>query len=123
MNDSHSRSATVKNAVSPSATLHWLMQRITAILLIPLSLQFVVFLDLCLNSPYQDALVWLQKPLNFSGLSLWFLAVFYHAALGLQVVIEDYIGDADLQHFLIKLINGCFLLLALGAILLLFKIV
>lgn len=106
-----------------SATSHWLMQRLTAVLLIPLSLQFIVFLDLCLNNPYQDAITWLQKPLNLAGSSLWFLAVFYHSALGLQVVIEDYIGNTGLQKLLIRLINGSFLLLALGALFLLFRIV
>jgi succinate dehydrogenase / fumarate reductase, membrane anchor subunit len=108
---------------SKSATLHWILQRVTAIVLIPLSLQVIVFLNLCLNSPYPDTLSWLQKPLNLAGLSLWFVAVFYHSALGLQVVIEDYIGDADLQKKLIKLVFGGSVALALVAIFLLFLIV
>lgn len=123
MSNIESKLADVRSTGSQSAVFHWILQRVTAILLIPLTLQLIVFLDLSLNSSYQDTVTWLQQPLSWSGLSLWILAVFYHAALGLQVVIEDYIGNLELQKISIKAINCSFFVLALSAVFLLFRIV
>lgn len=98
-----------------SATLHWLMQRITAVILIPLSFRFIVFLDLCLNAPYQETKAWLASTGNMAWIFAWLLAVFYHSALGLQVVVEDYIGNKGFQRLIIKAINLSFLILTVAA--------
>ncbi len=98
---------------SKSATLHWLMQRISAIILIPLSFRFMVFLNLCMNAPYQETLDWLKLPLNMLTMIAWLLAVFYHAAIGLQVVVEDYVANQPLQAKLVKGINLSFIALTI----------
>lgn len=100
------------NSTQNSATLHWLMQRITAVILIPLTLSVIVFLDHCLNTPYQQTVVWLQAPLNRLCLGAWLLIACYHAAIGLQVVIEDYVAQPGLQGLMIKAVNLGLLLLA-----------
>lgn len=105
-----------------SATLHWLMQRITAIILIPLSFKLIVFLDICMNAPYQETLIWLGSSLNTWSIVIWLIAVFHHAASGLQVVIEDYIANQELQAKLIKGINLGFLFLAVVALFFMFRI-
>jgi succinate dehydrogenase / fumarate reductase, membrane anchor subunit len=110
------------NSTAKSATRHWLMQRVTAIILIPLSFQLIVFLDHCMNAPYQQTVAWLKSPLNMIGIEIWLLAVFYHAAMGLQVVIEDYIAGQELQAKLIKAINLSFLFLAVAALFFIFRI-
>jgi succinate dehydrogenase / fumarate reductase, membrane anchor subunit len=104
-----------------TATLHWLLQRISAVVLIPLSFSFIVFLDLCMNAPYQETIAWLQSPLNRMCIGLWLLTVFYHAAIGIQVVIEDYIAEPGLQAMLIKLINLSFLFLTVASLFFLFR--
>jgi succinate dehydrogenase / fumarate reductase, membrane anchor subunit len=105
-----------------TATLHWLMQRMTALALIPLTLPLLVFLDLCITAPYQQTVAWLQAPLNRLCIGIWVLAVFYHAAMGLQVVIEDYIAKRDLQVMLIKAINISFIVLMVVALFFMFRI-
>jgi succinate dehydrogenase / fumarate reductase membrane anchor subunit len=104
-----------------SATSHWLMQRITAVILIPLSLSLIFFLDLCMNAPYQQTVAWLQAPLNRLAIGVWLLAVFYHAAIGLQVVIEDYIAEQGLQNMLIKIINLSFVFLTVASLFFMFR--
>jgi len=96
------------------------MQRVTAVALIPLSFWLIIFLNLSLNAPYQEMIEWLHT-LNTLGMVAWVLAVFYHAALGLQVVIEDYIA-AKCQIVAVWTVNLSFLLLALAALIAVFRI-
>jgi succinate dehydrogenase / fumarate reductase, membrane anchor subunit len=110
------------NSTGKTATLHWLMQRVSAIILVPLSLPLLVFLDHCMNAPYQQTVSWLHSPLNRLCIGIWLLAVFYHAAMGLQVIIEDYVAKEGLQVMLIKTINAGFLLLAVAALFFMFRI-
>ncbi|MGA9855976.1 MAG: succinate dehydrogenase, hydrophobic membrane anchor protein [Gammaproteobacteria bacterium] len=96
-------------------TGHWLAQRVTAIALIPLSLWFVISVMIYLRADYVTALIWLHSPL-VSVLSVLLLAtVFYHAYLGLQMVIEDYVHDEWLKVSALMLIKfTCVLLAAAG---------
>ncbi|WP_096703218.1 succinate dehydrogenase, hydrophobic membrane anchor protein [Magnetospirillum sp. 15-1] len=70
---------------------HWIAQRVTAIFLIPLSLWFAVSVIGLSHADYATFKAWMAKPGNSSLLLLTMLTVMYHAQLGLQVVIEDYV--------------------------------
>jgi len=70
---------------------HWLAQRITAVALVPLALWFVISLIQLVGADFDTVQDWVGRPLPAILLVLLFIATFYHAALGLQVVIEDYI--------------------------------
>lgn len=113
----------IKNGISKSPTTHWLMQRVTAVILIPLSFWLLVFLDMCMNAPYQETVAWMKSPLNTVCIEVCLLAVFYHAAIGLQVVIEDYVANQELQAKIIKAINLSFLFLAVAALFFMFRII
>ena len=85
---------------------HWWWQRLTAILLVPLSLWFVGSLwSIVAGGADRDAFAdWLSGPVAAVLMLLFLGATFYHLKLGLQVVIEDYVhgklqmGAADPQH-------------------------
>ena len=104
-----------------TGTSHWWMQRVTAVALIPFSFWIIIFLDLSLNAPYQETIAWLASPLNTVGMVAWLLAVFYHAALGLQVVIEDYIAAEGVKIVAVWTVNLGFLLLVLAALIAVFR--
>ena len=104
-----------------TGTSHWWMQRVTAVALVPLSFWLIIFLDLSLNAPYQETVAWLASPLNTVGMVAWLLAVFYHAALGLQVVIEDYIAAEGVKIVAVWTVNLGFLLLVLAALIAVFR--
>jgi succinate dehydrogenase / fumarate reductase membrane anchor subunit len=104
-----------------TGTSHWWMQRVTAVALIPLSYWLITFLNLSLNAPYQHTVEWLATPLNTLCIVAWVLAVFYHAALGLQVVIEDYIAAEGVKIVAVWTVNLSFLLLALAALIAVFR--
>ncbi|MFV2030920.1 MAG: succinate dehydrogenase, hydrophobic membrane anchor protein [Gammaproteobacteria bacterium] len=73
-------------------TTHFWRQRLSALILIPLVLWFGFSLA---SMPVDHAtlVAWVQKPAVAIGLILLILSTFYHAQLGLQVVIEDYVSS------------------------------
>ena len=75
------------------ATRHFLTQRLSAVLLIPLGLWFIFALNgLRLDDP-SSLLPWMQKPRTVLLLILFTLSLFHHAALGLQTILVDYVTD------------------------------
>ena len=70
---------------------HWWLQRITAVALVPLSLWFVIAIIRLVGADIDSVRDWVGNPLSAIGLVLLVIATFYHASLGLQVVIEDYV--------------------------------
>lgn len=73
-------------------THHWWAQRLTALALIPLTF-WLVYSIVCMSTlDYMAAIGWLQSPMTSSLLILFVIALFYHAQLGMQVVIEDYVA-------------------------------
>lgn len=99
-----------------SATKHWWSQRLSAILLIPLSYWLVDFLQHCFQKNYFETVEWLAAPLNKIALCAWVIVVFYHAALGIQVVLEDYVSNVQKCFFAIWSVNTVFAGLTLSAI-------
>ncbi len=102
---------------------HWWLQRITAVALIPLSFWPVVLLNLVFNASYLETVTWLASPLNSICMVFWILSVFYHAALGLQVVIEDYVSSEKWRITTIWSTYLVFFFLMLAAIIAVLRII
>ena len=115
--------AKVKGLGSAKAgTGHFWMQRITAITLIPLSLWMVTFTKHLLEASYEEMVIWLSGPFDTTLAIAWIVAAFYHAALGLQVVIEDYVHTEWRKLTTIWLMKLTFLFFAIAAIVAIFRI-
>ncbi len=74
-----------------SGVHHWWVQRVTAAALVILGAWFVVLVLSLLGADYATARATLMQPWNALLMIAFLLAMFWHAALGLQVVIEDYV--------------------------------
>ena len=98
-----------------SGTEHWWLQRVTAVALIPLSLWFIVAVLGLAGAPYAEASAWLASPLNATLTMAFVLAVFWHALLGLQVVIEDYVHCEPIKIVALVALRLAIFLLALLA--------
>ena len=85
-------------------TSHFWHQRLTALLLIPLVL-WAGFSIASLPADYATLVGWIQQPFVTVGLVLLVIVVFYHAQLGLQVVIEDYISSHARRTVVLLLSN------------------
>jgi succinate dehydrogenase / fumarate reductase membrane anchor subunit len=70
---------------------HWWAQRLSAIALVPLSVWFVVAAISLIGADYAEFQAWLAIFGNALLMILTVGVLFYHAALGIQVVIEDYV--------------------------------
>jgi succinate dehydrogenase / fumarate reductase membrane anchor subunit len=84
---------------------HWWVQRLTALALIPLGLWFVASMVCFAGADHAAVSQWLSRPFTLVALSLTLIAAFYHAVLGLQVVVEDYIHTKAVKVTLIILIQ------------------
>lgn len=105
-----------------TGTAHFWAQRITAVALIPLSFWMVSYTAQLLTASHTEITIWLAGPVDTTIAITWIVAVFYHAALGLQVVVEDYIHTQWLKITAIGLIKLIFCFLALAATVAIFKI-
>ena len=70
---------------------HWTRQRLTAISNIVLVLWFVFSAMALAGAGYEEVRAWLAAPVPASLMILLVISTFYHARLGVQVVIEDYV--------------------------------
>lgn len=96
---------------------HWWAQRVTAIALIPLSLWFIAGIVFLIDVDRATALRWLGSPVTLGLMSLFLIALIYHAVLGLQVVVEDYIHSHAAKVALVLIIQFAgFVLAAAGII-------
>jgi succinate dehydrogenase / fumarate reductase membrane anchor subunit len=71
----------------------WWQQRVTAVALVPLSLWLAIHLSKLPSTTYVEVLQWMSLPWNTILLLSFIFLSLYHAMLGLQVVIEDYVHN------------------------------
>jgi succinate dehydrogenase / fumarate reductase membrane anchor subunit len=74
-----------------SGVHHFMVQRVTAVALVPLSLWLVWIVLEMLHLDYAAARALIAQPWNALLTIAFVVASFWHAQLGLQVVIEDYV--------------------------------
>jgi succinate dehydrogenase / fumarate reductase membrane anchor subunit len=74
-----------------NGTHHWWSQRITAVALIPLTVLFAVPFAGALGGEHGQVLALYAHPFHAIVAVLFIAVAFRHLALGLQVVIEDYV--------------------------------
>ena len=95
---------------------HWWVERVSAIALVPLTLWFVASIIAHTGSDYVTFITWLRTPLASILMILLLLALFYHTALGLQVMIDDYVHSGAKFAALVAVRLGCFALAVAGIV-------
>lgn len=93
-------------------TGHFWSQRVTAIAMIPLVLWLCFSIASLPGMSKVDIQAWLSNPFTAVLMILLIMTGFYHAKLGIQVVIEDYVGDHGLRTAAIIATALLFVLLA-----------
>ena len=78
-------------------TDHFISQRISAVALVLLGLWFLYSMLTIESLSYLDVLRFVASPINAVLLSLLSITACYHAWLGIQVVIEDYVHAPGLK--------------------------
>ena len=72
-------------------TGHWRWQRVSALLLIPLSIWLIVSFSNVVYSEYDESLGWASPPLSGFFLGLTLIYLLFHGHLGIVSVIDDYV--------------------------------
>lgn len=84
---------------------HWVMQRFTAVGNLVTVLFLAVSLLMTTDYSYASMAAWAGSPLPAFMLALLVITTFWHARLGLQVLIEDYLHDHGTKFGVILLLN------------------
>jgi len=84
---------------------HWLLQRFTAIGNLILVVWLVVSLALMPSYDYATMQAWLVKPIPATAMILLIVSTFWHARLGVQVFMEDYVYDHGLKFASLAALN------------------
>ena len=71
---------------------HWWVQRVSAVALVPLVIWFMYSVAGMSGAPYLEFVSWVRQPWVTVLLVLFIGTTLYHSALGLQVVLEDYVS-------------------------------
>ncbi len=100
-----------------AGSAHWWTQRVTAVALVPLAIWFLASLLALGRGKHIDFVVWLQSPLNTILMVSFVIALFWHMALGLQVIVEDYVHTRPLKILAsVAIHTGCALLVVTGLV-------
>ncbi|MEO1219977.1 MAG: succinate dehydrogenase, hydrophobic membrane anchor protein [Pseudomonadota bacterium] len=84
---------------------HWLVARTTAVGNLVLMTWLITSFVLLPNFSYETVTGWISQPIAAVPMMLLIISVFYHAKLGLQVLIEDYIHDAGSKYGILTALN------------------
>ena len=85
------------------AIFHWKIQRISAILLVPIVIYVTLYLLKIGNLSYANVT---NDISSFSGIlviSFMALVLFVHSSLGIETILEDYIHNVKTQGLLVSL--------------------
>lgn len=84
---------------------HWLVQRFTAVGNLVLAIWFIGSLLLLGDLSYANTSAYFAKPVPATAMALLIVSVFWHARLGLQVLIEDYVHTPGNKFAVLTLLN------------------
>jgi succinate dehydrogenase / fumarate reductase membrane anchor subunit len=70
---------------------HWIAERVTAIAAVFFTIWLAYSLLAIATGNIANARIWLSSPFHAVVMVLFLANTFYHSAMGLQVVIEDYV--------------------------------
>ncbi|MGC6475140.1 MAG: succinate dehydrogenase, hydrophobic membrane anchor protein [Parvibaculales bacterium] len=103
-------------------TEHFWLQRVTAIANIPLTLFFLASLVAHSGADYQAVVAYFSHPIVAVIMLLLILSAIWHAKLGLQTVIEDYVHGEAQKLTAIVLNNFFTLIVGIASILAIIKL-
>ena len=85
----------------------------TAVALVPLTIWFVISLIVHSGASYEEVRAWIGSPIPAVLMICLIAAMFHHAQLGLQVVIEDYIHHEPCTIAMLLVVKGAAIFLGL----------
>jgi succinate dehydrogenase / fumarate reductase, membrane anchor subunit len=101
---------------------HWFAQRVSAVALVLLGLWFTFALATLGGATHANVVAWLASPWSSALAILLVIVAAWHALLGLQVVIEDYVPDHGRRLAMLLAIKFTFVAAAVVGVLAVLRI-
>lgn len=95
---------------------HWKYQRYSALVLTPMILWLFVRMILRPELSYVEVREWLTLPTSSLLLVLTIGVLWFHTAIGIQVVLEDYVSSHRLQKQLVNLVRWIAVLMTASSV-------
>ena len=94
----------------------WWAERLSAAALVPLTLWFAAALIMHTTADYAAFVAWMRSPATAILMILLIGMLFHHTALGLQVIVEDYVHSGLKFAALMAVRLGCYAVAAAGIV-------
>ncbi|MBK1690569.1 succinate dehydrogenase, hydrophobic membrane anchor protein [Ectothiorhodospira mobilis] len=101
---------------------HWWLMRLSSVAMVPLMLWLMFSLAALAGADHATVTAWLAFPLNTTLMILAVATLFFHANMGLQVIIEDYVHHAGLKFTTLIAVKFALILLAVTGIVAILRI-
>ncbi|ELV08057.1 succinate dehydrogenase, hydrophobic membrane anchor protein [Wohlfahrtiimonas chitiniclastica] len=88
-----------------SGSKEWLLQKVSSVILAVLFVWFAFSMAFLLKSDIRDVIIWISKPLHTTLLLTFISVSIFHAAHGIQTIIEDYVHQTTKRVFYIYLVK------------------
>ena len=85
--------------------LKWIIQRVTALILIPLTFWFIYSAISLSKMEYDETIYFFQSYINSFLFYVMMIAMLLHAKLGLQTIIDDYVTSKKINNLSKRVIN------------------
>ena len=85
--------------------LKWLLQRLTASILIPLTFWFIYSAISLSKMEYDETITFFRSYLNSLLFYVMMIAMLLHAKLGLQTIIDDYVTSKKISKNIKRVLN------------------
>lgn len=95
--------------MASSATKHFIRQRFTALIQVPLTIFLVFSVVAQAGSTRDEMLTWVSQWWVAAALVAWFLAVPLHMSIGFGDIIDDYLHGKGIRSFS-QLLNSLYAL-------------
>ena len=88
-----------------SYSFKWILQRITATILIPLTFWFVYNCIVFSKVEYHTLINFFSSYLNSTLFLIMMMSMLIHTKLGCETIIEDYVSSSTLKKIIMFIIN------------------
>jgi succinate dehydrogenase / fumarate reductase membrane anchor subunit len=95
---------------------HWTITRLTSLPLVPLFIYFIGQSEYIITKSRMELIGWIKEPLTTACLMLFIICGFWHAKLGMEEIIIDYIPSKGAQTLSLCVNALCFLLLGAASL-------
>ena len=104
------------------ASRKWIIQRVSALLMIPLMGWFIVSLISIYDKGYLEAMTFFSLEESKIRMPILIIISFIHIILGLNEVYEDYIQGEKAKNFANKITNVLCIIIPITTIIILFNL-